>query len=80
MKVEEVKEVLEKNRVKIPAHINSKQGVYKYLQNIKALYTIKRYKLRETLKDIENRLEAINEALEMLDMVSGIDEEVNMNG
>jgi len=68
MKVEEVKEVLEKNGVKIPAHINSKQGVYKYLQNIKTLYTIKRYKLRETLKDIENRLEAIDEALEMLEL------------
>jgi len=68
MKVEEVKEVLEKNRVKIPKHINSKQGVYKYLQNIKALYILKRYKLRETLKDIENRLEAIDEALEVLEL------------
>lgn len=80
MKVEEVKEVLEKNGVKIPAHINSKQGVYKYLQNIKTLYTIKRYKLRETLKDIENRLEAIDEALEMLELWGEKDEEVNMYG
>jgi len=68
MKVEEVKEVLEKNGVKIPAHINSKQGVYKYLQNIKTLYIMKRYKLIETLEDIENRLEAIDEALEMLEL------------
>ena len=73
MKVWEIKEKLEKNGVKVPAHIRTIDGLGEYLKARKAMYLAKRLKLREELKEIENKISAIDEVHELI-AVGGVEE------
>ena len=73
MKVWEIKEKLEKNGIKVPAHIRTVSGLWEYLKTRKSMYLIRRLKLRAELEEVENKINAIDEVHELI-AVGGVEE------
>lgn len=68
MELEKYLEMLEKEGVRIPAHIRSKKGLLGYLKGYHAMLRVKYLKVQEELKVLNRKLEVIKEAIDYLEM------------
>lgn len=68
MELEKYLEVLEKEGVKIPAHIRSKKGLLGYLKGYYAMLRVKHLRVQEELENIRRRLDSVKEVIDYLEM------------